>query len=136
MKEKTRFMFSLLLGAVMLLGVVGAILYSGSTLESAGWMIIALIVTVLFVAFIIKDSKRLKAGLPREDEMSVRMKHKAGYYTLLIMIYFTIGFNMVQDIMVERGLIALSAYDALTLEVMVMLGLFVLFWFYFSRKGD
>ena len=61
------------------------------------WLIIIVIPAILIILtlylLIKRQSEGVKSGLPLDDEMSMRMKERAGYNTYLITMYFVLGLN-------------------------------------------
>jgi predicted RND superfamily exporter protein len=89
MKKLAMFVFVL-----SLLMVAGKMAYcgNGSEMFQFSTLKVVLIVIILLLAVIailnaLKKSREKKEGIPREDEMSVKIKYKAGYQAYIASMY-------------------------------------------------
>ena len=60
--------------------------------------ILIIILSVVVLVNAIKKDKEEKAGLPTDDELSTRMKYKAGYYAYLSSMYMWLFIFLLKDI--------------------------------------
>lgn len=68
------------------------VLANGYVTESIPAFVFAALLMALFMYFMEKNKQRLKAGVPKEDEMSRRINERAGYMAFLavmIVCFFT-----------------------------------------------
>ena len=95
--------------------------------------IIILILIVSSIYLVWDRVKNLKAGLPAQDERLKLAAYKAGYYGFIAAIWSSIisnlGYNILFDQELRGGLV--------TAAVVLVSGMvFMLSFFYFSRKGN
>jgi len=99
-------------------------------------LIPAAAIIILLVVFIMRLSKGVKTGLPISDEMSQRIKERAGYLTSMISIYFILGVMFYHGFLVEDyGFPGLIVRHAMVLVLIFMLAVFGIIWFILSRRG-
>jgi len=88
MKQQGHLPLAIILVVLSILGFI-VIIKSGFIPVGLDIIIISLIVIAgIFVLFqAIQKHKNIKQGLPVEDELSVRIKHMAGYYAFITSMY-------------------------------------------------
>lgn len=123
----------------LILVLVGAVMFSGglwlySTGKSLGLLeigtaILVLVVVVLSLFVGLKRIKDEKKGLPVDDELSLRIKQKAGasafsvsFILWPIILIFTMDTDLDVRIPIEIGILAMGL-------------IFIGFWIYYSRMG-
>ncbi len=123
----------------LILVLVGAVMFSGglwlySTGKSLGLLEIGTAILVLIVVLLslfvgLKRIKDEKKGLPVDDELSLRIKQKAGasafsvsFILWPIILIFTMDSDLDVRIPIEIGILAMGL-------------IFIGFWIYFSRMG-
>lgn len=123
----------------LILVLVGAVMFSGglwlySTGKSLGLLeigtaILVLVVVVLSLFVGLKRIKDEKKGLPVDDELSLRIKQKAGasafsvsFILWPIILIFTMDSDLDVRIPIEIGILAMGL-------------IFIGFWIYYSRMG-
>jgi len=94
-------------------------------------IILIIIVTSTYV--ILDRYKNIKKGLPAQDERLKLAGYKAGYMGFISAIWSAVGYNMTNIILFDqepRGGLVVAA-------VVLISGIvFILSYFYFSRKGE
>ena len=65
-------------------------------------MLPAILIILVLLLRIKIQSEGVKSGLPMDDELSKRMKERAGYLTYLITIYFVLGLMWYNLFFVEQ----------------------------------
>ena len=62
-------------------------------------LVIVLIIIAAIYAFVthLRQHREVQSGFPAEDEMSTRIKHKAGYYAFLASIYMWLFIFLFKD---------------------------------------
>ena len=91
-------MVSTILITLTLLGFIMVV--RGSELFGGLELFILLLIIVLGVVVFVNALKRdrdTKAGLPVDDELSTRIKHKAGYYAYLTSMYMWLFIFLLKD---------------------------------------
>ena len=123
----------------LILVLVGAVTFSGglwlySTRESLGLLEIGTAIFVLVVVLLslfvgMKRIKDEKKGLPVDDELSLRIKQKAGasaftvsFILWPVILIFTMDTDLDVRIPIEIGILAMGL-------------IFIGFWIYYSRMG-
>ena len=93
-----------------------------------------ILIIVLTSAYIIYDRyKNIKKGLPAQDERLKLAAYKAGYYGFVAAIWSAVGSNMGAIILFDQELRG----GLVTAAVVLVSGIvFMLSYFYFSRKGE
>jgi len=93
-----------------------------------------ILIIVLTSTYIIYDRyKNIKKGLPAQDERLKLAAYKAGYYGFVAAIWSAVGSNMGAIILFDRELRG----GLVTAAVVLVSGIvFMLSYFYFSRKGE
>lgn len=143
MKDKTRLLITKVFGVVMVLGIVfflaGVFIY-----ESAGGMSLidmmlllapAILVIAVLIMFLRRMDRGVKAGLPLDDEMSKRLKERAGYLTFVITIWFMIGLVWYNGFIVDMGFPEIATRYMPMITLLFMLAVFGVIWLLISRRG-
>jgi len=93
-----------------------------------------ILIIVLTSTYIIYDRyKNIKKGLPAQDERLKLAAYKAGYYGFVAAIWSAVGSNMGSIILFDEELRG----GLVTAAVVLISGIvFMLSYFYFSRKGE
>jgi hypothetical protein len=91
-----------LLAAILLLTVTGLIYFiitSTVAMRPLDITIIALILIAVFIVLMqaIKKYNEEKAGFPLEDELSLLIKYKSGYYAFIISMYMWLFIFLFRD---------------------------------------
>ena len=101
-KSRRTFLITALISSLLIIGVImafiipekGTNLFTGLNLV----IIIMIIASGAFALFqALKKDKEEKAGYPAEDELSTRIKYKAGYYAFLISMYMWLFIFLFKD---------------------------------------
>ena len=99
-------------------------------------MIPAAAIIIILVATTRRLSRGVRSGLPMQDEMSQRIKERAGYLTSMASIYFVLGLMFYHGFLVEDyGFPGLVVRHAMMVTLMFMLAVFGLAWLLLSRRG-
>jgi hypothetical protein len=99
MKQKKVLLFVLLLLVVGLVLAFMKFKDSPEMFSSLNVLIVALIIVLAILALYRsrKKEKEVKAGFPAEDEMSLLLKYKAGYYAFLASMYLWLFIFLFKD---------------------------------------
>ena len=145
MKDKTKVRLIKLFGVAFVLGIIAflATLFVVETVASGSFnpilliTVIPAIAIVIFMAIFIKrKSESVKSGLPIDDEMSQKIKERAGYLTTLISIWFMIGLMWYNGLLVEDfGFPRILSRHLIFIILIFMLIVFFAIWFVLSRRG-
>ncbi|MBN2330648.1 MAG: hypothetical protein JXC85_02435 [Candidatus Aenigmarchaeota archaeon] len=144
MKDKTRLFWMKLFG-VTLIAVIFVFLASLFIVESreGGFdtiLLITLVPAAAIIFILLANLKRLsrgvKSGLPIDDELSQRVKERAGYLTCLITIYFVLGLMFYHGFLVEDfGFPGLVVRHAMMVILIFIIAVFGLVWYLINRRG-
>ena len=99
-----------LIGGLFVLGIIGFLVAIFAVEISSGTFSISLFIILVPAIFIIatliilvkRQSAGVASGLPLDDEMSKRVKERAGYLTYLITLYFVLGLMWYNLFIVEK----------------------------------
>ena len=93
-----------------------------------------ILIIILSTSYIIFDRyKNIKKGLPAQDERLKNAAYKAGYYGFISAIWSAVGSNMLSIMLFDQDLRS----GLVTAAVVLISGaVFILSYFYFSRKGS
>ena len=134
MKEK----LTIIVGAgIAILVIFTAVLYLMAK-DSIGYTdilteIIILIIIISSIYLLWDRLKNIRAGLPAKDERLKIAAYKAGYYGFIAAIWTSVGTNLGYIMIFDRELRG----GIVTAAVVLVSGLvFMLSYFYFSRKGN
>jgi len=93
-----------------------------------------ILIIVLTSSYVIYDRyKNIKKGLPAQDERLKLAAYKAGYYGFIAAIWSAIGSNMLSIFLFDQDLRGGLVVAAVVLVSGIV---FMLSYFYFSRKGN
>ena len=93
-----------------------------------------ILIIILSTSYVIYDKwKNIKAGLPTKDERLKLAAYKAGYYGFISAIWSAVGSNWISIILFDQDLRGGLVVAAVVLVSGVV---FMLSYFYFSRKGE
>ena len=93
-----------------------------------------ILIIILSSSYVIYDKfKNIKAGLPSKDERLKLAAYKAGYYGFIAAIWSAVGSNMGSIILFDQEPRAGFVVAAVVLISGIV---FMISYFYFSRKGD
>ncbi len=98
MKSNNKITSVALLGTATIVGLI--VLFRNEYIPNStdGLFFIAIIGLVIYVFVKVKkEQKNRRAGLPIEDELSAKIKYKAGYYTFISSIYIWLGLLLFQN---------------------------------------
>ncbi len=144
MDDKKRLQGMKVFGVLLVTFIVAFLAYVFVSESQAGFdpMLLVLllpavaIITVLLLN-ISRLSKGVRSGLPLKDEMSERIKERAGYLTLMVTLYFVLGLMFYHGFLVEDyGFPGLVVRHAMMVTLIFMLGSFGLIWLVLNRKGN
>jgi uncharacterized membrane protein len=91
-------------------------------------------IILLLVIVVRRREKAVKSGMPLTDERSARIDNKAGRYTVTVMMWFLLASAFYQLLMEELGLPDILLRHYIWVVFFLMMGVFVGFKWYFSRK--
>lgn len=81
-------------------------------------------------------SRGVKSGLPVNDELSNRVKERAGYMTCMITIYFVLAMMFYHGFLVEDfGFPGLVVRHAMMVVMIFMITVFGIVWYVLNRRG-
>jgi hypothetical protein len=93
-----------------------------------------IIIILLTSSYVVYDKwKNIKAGLPTKDERLKQAAYKAGYYGFISAIWSAIGSNWLSIILFDQDLRGGLVVAAVVLVSGIV---FMISYFYFSRKGE
>jgi uncharacterized membrane protein len=140
-KDKRRL---LVMFIVLFLVVTTMILYSIMTVKNGAYSVgdvIAIILPFLIIVFmsilILSRYKDVKKGLPLEDERSKKVMNMASSRAFYVSLYWLLFISFFEDFFAGiAGLEKLDASQTVGGGIMGMAVLFIIFWFYYDRKGN
>ena len=144
MKDKRKLFWMRLLGVTLIAGIVVflALLFISESMDGVfdPLLLITLVpaaaIIFILLANLSRLSKGVKSGLPVDDELSQRVKERAGYLTCLITIYFVLGLMFYHGFLVEDyGFPGLLVRHAMMLILVFMIAVFGLSWYVINRRG-
>jgi len=130
-------------GGILILGITMFLVFIFVTEISAGTFSPLLFVTLLPAAAIIavlllmisRRSRDVMAGLPVHDEMTQRLKERAGYIAYSITLYFVLVLIWIQFLVEEVETISIEPRFVLYGTLFFMLGVFSISWLLIKRRG-
>ena len=139
-KERSNDKINVILGFVVSATIIitlAVYMLGAGSLELSEILIFPIvIILVLLATFVVtKRAKAYKAGLPFDDELEKKVKWKAGYYTFLIVIYVALAAAWYSETLADAGTPMPARYVSYII-ILASAILFLLFYFYFNRKGD
>jgi hypothetical protein len=93
-----------------------------------------IVIIILSTSYIVYDKwKNIKSGLPTKDERLKQAAYKAGYYGFISAIWSAVGSNWLSIILFDQDL-----RGGLVVAAVVLVSgfVFMLSYFYFSKKGE
>ena len=125
--------FGLVIATFILFGVTLAM--RGQIFQSIATGIIALILIIFAIPVLKRGYESIKKGHPMEDEMSSKIKVKAGYLAFLVSIYYILGIMWYLGYAPEKGWPMLIPRHVAAISIVGMAIIFGLCYLYVSRKG-
>jgi hypothetical protein len=95
----------------------------------------AVAIIALLVGMIATRSKQVKSGLPIQDEMSKRLKERAGYIAYSITIYFILVLMWINFLIEDMETITIEPRFIIYGMLFFMLGVFSVSWLILKRRG-
>jgi len=93
-----------------------------------------ILIIILTTSYLVYDKmKNVKAGLPTKDERLKLAAYKAGYYGFIAAIWSAIASNWISILIADQDLRGGLVVAAVVLTSGIV---FMLSYFYFSRKGN
>lgn len=93
-------------------------------------------IILILLANIKRLSKGVKSGLPVNDELSQRVKERAGYLTCMITLYFVLGIMFYHGFLVEDfDFPGLVVRHAMMLVMLFIIFAYALVWYALSKRG-
>jgi hypothetical protein len=144
MKDRTRFTLMKAFGAVLIAGIALFMGYvfvfelgENTSPDTLFWLLApAVLIIAILVLFLKRMGQGIRKGLPLEDEMSKRIKERAGYLAFMITLWFLIGMMWYEMMSEELGLPLPLARHMPIIVLLFMACVFGLLWFMISRRGD
>lgn len=100
-------------------------------------LIIGAIVVLLPIVLLLKTRREVKEGIPLVDERGRVVRMRAGYYAFMATIYIVLAFMYYDFIFVDvLEAPALSPTEYFLVLDFMILGVYLVFWWWFSKKGD
>jgi len=101
-KSRVTFLITALISSLLIIGLILAFIIPGKgTNLFTGLNLVIFILIFASGAFVflqaMKKNNDIKAGYPVEDELSTRIKYKAGYYAFLISMYMWLFIFLFKD---------------------------------------
>jgi peptidoglycan/LPS O-acetylase OafA/YrhL len=143
MNDKTKLKLMKIFGAIFILIIVLILATIFINELATGTYSPLLLITVLPAVAIIavlllmisKRSKDVKSGLPVKDEMTQRIKERAGYIAYSLTIYFILVLMWIQFLIEDYETITIEPRFIIYGTLFFMLGVFGLTWMILSRRG-
>jgi|GEM_PF-6447067 len=143
MDDRARLKIMKVGGVILILGIIMFLIMIFVTEISAGTFSPLLFITLLPAATIIavlvllisRRSRDVKAGLPVHDEMTQRLKERAGYIAYSITLYFVIVLIWIQFLLEDVETISIEPRFVLYGTLFFMLGVFSISWLLIKRRG-
>ena len=92
------------------------------------------IVAILLI-IISKRSREVKSGLPIQDEMTKRLKERAGYMAYSITLYFILALIWINFLIEDMETITIEPRFIIYGTLFFMVGVFGISWFIIKRRG-
>jgi hypothetical protein len=144
MKDKTRLLFMKVFGTVLVALIVvflaGIFIFESGEGGFDPALLVTLVPAAAIIIILLVTTSRLsmgvRSGLPIQDEMSQRIKERAGYLTLMASIYFVMGLMFYHGFLVEDyDFPGLVVRHAMMVTLIFILAAFGLIWLVLSRRG-
>jgi hypothetical protein len=140
--DKSRYRLIIATVVMVTVGVLAFLLIIGINDAGAGeyllfMMVIAAVILLLPFVLLLRMRRDVKKGFPLEDERGRAVKQRAGYYAFMATIYIVQAFLYYEFIFVDIfEAPALRPTEYFLVLDMVILGVYMAFWWWFSKKGD
>lgn len=141
MDDRSRYRSIIAITFMVAVGVLAFLLLLGWSEDWGGeygllMLAAAAILVILPLALLLKVRRDVIKGIPLEDERGRAVKEKAGYYTFMATIYIVLAFLYYDFFFVEVfNTPSLSPTEYFLVLDMVILGVYLAFWWQFSRRG-
>ncbi len=143
MKDKTRLLLMKIFGVFLVAGIIAFLGYvflvegrEGLSPISLIWLLVPAVMVILILILTLKRiSSGVKSGLPLDDEMSRRIKDRAGYLSFLATLWFMIGMMWYHSFMEELNLPVILARHIVIIVLIFSLAAFGVAWLILSRRG-
>ncbi len=144
MEDKKRLRFMKVFGAVLVTFIVAFLAYVFMIESASGFdpmlLIILLPAAAIIITLMLNISRLgagVRSGLPLRDEMSDKIKNRAGYLSLMATLYFVLGLMFYHGFLVEDyGFPGLVVRHAMMVTLIFMLCSFGLIWLILNRRGN
>jgi len=135
-KDRTGIIAGFVVSALVLATLVLYVTNMGSINLFESLSILIILFLVISATWILVDKTRnMRAGLPAKDEMTVRLAHKAGYYTYLASIYIALALMWYSNSLEESRGAGLDAGQVGGAIILLSAIVFMGSYFYLSHKG-
>ena len=143
MDDRVKLKLMKIIGGIFILAIIMFLVYVFVSEISAGTYSPSLLITLAPAAIIIavliimisKRSRDVKKGLPVQDEMTQRLKERAGYIAYSITLYFILVLMWVNFLTDDMEAINLEPRFIIFGTLFFMLGVFSISWFMLKRRG-
>ena len=143
MNDRARLKLMKIGGAIFILGIIMFLIMIFVAEISAGTFSPLLFTTLLPAAAIIavlvimigKRSRDVKKGLPVHDEMTQRLKERAGYIAYSITLYFMLALLWVDFLVEDMEAFGLEPRFIVYGTLFFMLAVFSISWLMLKRRG-
>lgn len=143
MDDRTKLKLMKIFGGIFILIIILFLAHIFITEMSAGTYSPALLITLVPAAAIIavlvimigKRSRDVKSGLPVQDEMTQRLKERAGYIAYSITLYFILVLMWINFLTEDIESINLEPRFIIYGTLFFMLAVFGFSWLIIKRKG-
>jgi len=131
MEDKTKFTLATIILTLIVLSflVTGmAFLSKGITSLAIVWFTTAVTLIILFVVLLKRAYADMKTGMPSEDEREKKARMYAAGYTYFISLYLWLALMVIKEYLTREQIIGTG--------IAGMAIIFVISWWYLSKKGD
>ena len=124
--------------AVLIIGAVVVTVFLSN--EGDNWATIASLIILVLIAIVAiitirKALKESKSGFPKDDERSLSIKMRAGYFAFYISMYFVLGMGFVYAAFEDNQILTLPTAELLMIIVAIMGFIFLVLNSYFNKKS-
>ena len=142
MDEGLKFGVMVLIGAAFiaaLFAFFGMTVLAGASESPSIWLLVSAIplagITIFMAFFLSRKRKSVKSGIPLDDEMSQRIKERAGYIAYLTVSWTLIGLMFYMFISEDYGFPELPARYIIYIALLALFGSYFVTWALAARKG-
>ena len=143
MNDKAKLKLMKIVGGIFILAIIMFLVYVFVFEISAGTYSPALLITLapaaaiiaVMVIMISKRSRDVKSGLPVQDEMTQRLKERAGYMAYSITLYFILVLMWVNFLIEDIETINIEPRFIIYGTMFFMVAVFGFSWLIIKRKG-